>query len=114
MRALRSRFLLLPEVEDDIIDLANQLRARGLELNLTPEQVSRQIQYQVETIIDGGGQSITGVGSTAELAKLKQLYAEPETFRTISSNVEELSKNNPGLLNWTRKTLGLTAGDVGR
>jgi len=114
IRALRSRALVLSEVEDDIIDLANQLRARGLELNLTPEQVSNQMRYQVETIIDGGGQSITGVGSTKELAKLKQLYAEPETFRTISSNVEELSKNNPGLLNWTRKTLGLTADDVRR
>tara|TARA_R100000149_G_C5880845_1_gene146024 strand:+ start:6144 stop:11705 length:5562 start_codon:yes stop_codon:yes gene_type:complete len=114
MRAIRQRALVLSEVEDDIIDLANQLRARGLELNLTPEQVSNQMRYQVETIIDGGGQAITGVGSTQELAKLKQLYAEPETFRTISSNVEELSKNNPGLLNWTRKTLGLTAGDVRR
>ena len=113
--ALRRRFMVQSDLENDIFDLANQLRAKGLELNLTPQQVQRQIQNNVEAILGPEtGQMVTGFGMTEELAKLRQLYSEPETFRVLSSNVEELANNNPGLLNWTRKTLGLTAGDIRR
>jgi len=112
---LERKFLTVDDIKDDIIDTANLLQAKGLELNLTPKQVRTQIQYNIDGILEpGSGLAIQGVGVQEELAKLRQLYSEPETFRVVGSNIEELSKNSPGLLNWTKQTLGLTAGDIRR
>ena len=112
--ALRARYMPMDELKDSIYDVANQIRAKGLELNLTPQQVQRQILYSVDEIIEGSGQSIAGVGVKEEMSKLKQLYAEPEAYRNVGSNIEELASKDPGLLNWTQRMLGMTAGDVRR
>ncbi len=101
-------------VLQDVFDVANQLRARGLELNLTPEQVRKQMLYNVDQILDEKVVAVSGVGIEKQLAELQALYKNPETFRVVSSNVEELASKNPGLLNWTMRTLGFSAADARR
>jgi len=98
----------------DIHDVANQLRARGLELNLTPAQVRQQMLYNVDQILDEKVVAVAGVGIEKQLAELQALYKNPETFRVVSSNVEELASKDPGLLNWTLRTLGFSADDMRR
>ena len=101
-------------VLQDVFDVANQLRARGLELNMTPAQVRQQMLYNVDAILDEKVVAVSGVGIEKQLAELQALYKNPETFRVVSSNVEELASKNPGLLNWTMRTLGFSAADVRR
>ena len=101
-------------VLQDVFDVANQLRARGLELNLTPAQVRQQMLYNVDAILDEKVVAVSGVGIEKQLAELQALYKNPETFRVVSSNVEELATKNPGLLNWTMRTLGFSAADARR
>ena len=98
----------------DVFDVANQLRARGLELNLTPAQVRQQMLYNVDTILDEKVVAVSGIGLEKQLAELQTLYKNPETFRVVSSNLEELATKDPGLLNWTMRTLGFSAGDARR
>ena len=112
--ALERRFITRAELESDIIDVANQIKAAGLELNLSPAQIRRQQQLSLESILENSGQQVIGVGLRKELETLNKLYTDPGSFRALSSNVEELSSTNPGLLRWTQQTLGLTAADIRR
>ena len=112
--AFARRFITKAELESDIIDVANQIKAAGLELNLSPAQIRAQQNLSLEAILEGQGQQVIGVGLRKELETLNKLYTDPGSFRALSTNVEELSSSNPGLMNWTQQTLGLTAADMRR
>jgi hypothetical protein len=100
---------------DDIITMAGDLKARGFELNMTPRQIQDDIlQTLQDTVIQGDASAFIGVGSRKELQELRALYSDPAKLGQLRQNVDDLGRNNVGLLNWSRKVMGTSMDDLRR
>lgn len=106
----------LGNVKNDIFEVAQQMRMRGLQLDMTPASMREQVLRNVQdTIIDSENVgALVSADARADIASLNALYSDPAKLGLLRTNIDELYKQNPSLANWALKVMGGSFSDMRR